>query len=88
VRRILGEAGYRDISLDRCDLSLDIAIGRGLEGAVDTATQLGPANRALEGHPPEVRAAATDSVRELLAPLVRGQALPLPGSIWVVAARA
>jgi hypothetical protein len=49
---------------------------------------VGPANRALEGHPAEVRAAATNSVRELLAPHVREKSLPLAGSIWVVTARA
>ena len=87
VRRILSEAGYWDVAMERCDLSIDIANGRGLEGALDTAMNLGPANRALEGHPPEVRAAATNSVRELLAPQVRGQSLALPGSIWVVTAR-
>ena len=87
VRRILGEACYRDIALERCDLSIDIANGRGLEGALDTAMHIGPANRALEGHSPEVRAAAAKSVRELLAPQVRGQSLPLPASIWVVTAR-
>ena len=88
VCRILNEAGYRDIALERCDLSIDIANGRGLEGAVDSAMNVGPANRALEGHPAEVRAAATKSVRELLTPLVLGQSLPLAGSIWVVTARA
>jgi ubiquinone/menaquinone biosynthesis C-methylase UbiE len=88
VRRILSEAGYRDIALERCDLSIDIANGRGLEGAVDTAMNVGPASRALEGHPPEVRAAATNSVRELLAPHVRGRSLALSGSIWVVTAGA
>jgi hypothetical protein len=87
VRRILGDAGYRDVALERCDLSIDIANGRGLEGALDTAMNVGPAHRALEGHPAEVRAAAANSVRELLAPQVRGQSLPLPGSIWVVTAR-
>jgi SAM-dependent methyltransferase len=86
VRRILGEAGYGDIVLERCDISIDIANDRGLEGAVDTAIGLGPAFRALEGHPPEVRAAATNSVRELLAPQMRGQSLPLPASIWIVTA--
>ena len=87
VRRILGEAGYRDVALERCDVSIDVANGRGLEGALDTAMNIGPASRALEGHPPDVRAAATNSVRELLAPQLRGQSLLLPGSIWVVTAR-
>jgi hypothetical protein len=87
VRRILGDAGYREVALERCDLSIDIANGRGLEGALDTAMNVGPASRALEGHPAEVRAAAAKSVRELLAPQLRGQSLQLPGSIWVVTAR-
>ena len=44
VRRILGGAGYRDVALERCDLSIDIANGRGLEGALDTAMNIGPAS--------------------------------------------
>ena len=43
---------------------------------------------ALEGQPPEVRTAAQQSVRDMLAPLVQGESVPLPGSIWIVTARA
>ena len=32
VHRILGEAGFTDIAMEACPLSLDIAIGRGLDG--------------------------------------------------------
>jgi SAM-dependent methyltransferase len=46
---ILGEAGFTAINMERCDLSLDIAVGRGLETAVETAVEMGPAARALEG---------------------------------------
>jgi SAM-dependent methyltransferase len=88
VNRILGEAGYTGIAMERCDLTLDIAVGGGLEAAVRSATEIGPSSRALEGHPPEVREAATDSVREMLAPLVQGESVPLAGSIWIVTARA
>jgi hypothetical protein len=87
VTRILREAGYKDIAMERCDLSLDIAIGQGLEAAVRSALEIGPASRALEGHPPEVFEAAKASVRELLAPLMHGDSLPLGGSIWIVTAR-
>ena len=70
-------------------LSFDIAIGRGLEAAVQAALQIGPASRALDGHPPDVRAAAAaKSVREMLTPFVRGDSVPLAGSIWIVTARA
>jgi hypothetical protein len=74
--------------MEPCDLALDIAVGRGLEAAVETALQIGPAARALAEQPPEVVAAATQSIREALAPYVRGQMVPLGASIWIVTARA
>jgi SAM-dependent methyltransferase len=88
VNRILGEAGYKGIAMERCDLSLDIAVGGGLEAAVNSALEIGPSSRALDGQPAEVREAARTSVRELLVPLVQGERVPLPGSIWIVTARA
>ena len=88
VKRILREAGYADIAMEACNIALDIAIGRGLDAATDAALEIGPSARALDGHPPEIRSAARASVRELLAPYVRGQSVPLGGSIWIVTARA
>jgi SAM-dependent methyltransferase len=87
VTRILRDAGYRDVAMERCDLSLDIAVGQGLEAAVRSALEIGPSSRALEGHPSEVREAAKASVRELLTPFVRGNSVSLDGSIWIVSAR-
>jgi SAM-dependent methyltransferase len=84
---ILGEAGFTAIEMERCDLSLDIAIGRGLEAAVETAVEIGPAARALEGQPPDVIAAATHSIREVLSPFASGQQVPLAASFWMVTAR-
>jgi hypothetical protein len=69
-------------------LSLDIAIGRGLDAAVQAAMQIGPGSRALTGHPPETRDAAAKSIRDMLAPYARGRSVTLPGSIWIVTARA
>jgi len=87
VNRILSEAGFSAIAMEPCNLSLDIAIGRGLDAAVETTLQIGPASRALDGHPQEVRAAATRSIRETLTPFLRGDSVPLPASIWIVTAR-
>jgi SAM-dependent methyltransferase len=87
VTGILSEAGFAGIAMERCDLKLDIAIGRGLDGAVETALEIGPASRALQGQPPDLRAAATASIRQALAPFAGGQAVPLPASIWIVTAR-
>jgi SAM-dependent methyltransferase len=87
VHRILGEAGFSGIEMEPCNLSLDIAVGRGLDAAVEAALEIGPAARALAEQPPEVRAAATNSIREALAPFARGQAVPLSAAIWIVTAR-
>jgi ubiquinone/menaquinone biosynthesis C-methylase UbiE len=88
VNRILSEAGFSQIAMERCNLSLDVGIGRGLEAAVETALEIGPAARALDGQPPDIRAAAATSIREALVPFVNGQAVLLPASIWIVTAKA
>ncbi|MGJ4944424.1 class I SAM-dependent methyltransferase [Bradyrhizobium sp. HKCCYLS1011] len=88
VRRILSEAGFADIAMEACALSLDVAIGKGLDAAVDSALGIGPASRALQGHPEELREAARQSIREMLAPHLHGDSVILPGSIWLVTARA
>jgi SAM-dependent methyltransferase len=88
VHRILGEAGFSDIAMEPRNFVLDLAIGRGLDAAVEAVLEIGPANRALEGHPADVREAAKNSIRETLAPFVSGQTVRLGGSIWMVTAKA
>jgi ubiquinone/menaquinone biosynthesis C-methylase UbiE len=88
VRRILSEAGFTGIAMEASDLSLDIAVGRGLEAAVAGALEIGLAARALAEQPPDVVAAATHSIREALTPFVRGASVPLAASIWIVTATA
>jgi ubiquinone/menaquinone biosynthesis C-methylase UbiE len=87
VRRILSGAGLTNIELKQHDLALDIALGRGLDGAANAAIAFGPASRALDGHPDSVRAAAVQSVREALAKYEKGGKIALPASIWIVSAR-
>jgi SAM-dependent methyltransferase len=88
VHRILGEAGFTGIAMEPCNLALDTAIGGGLDAAVRSALEIGPASRALEGHPEDVRAAATNAIREALTAFVSGERVPLPAAIWIVTARA
>lgn len=88
VRRILGEAGFTGIQMEPCPLSLDAAIGRGLDGAVQGALEIGPVSRALEGQPEHLRVAAANSIREALTPFAKGDAVLLPASVWIVTARA
>ena len=88
VHRILGEAGFQGVAMEPCNLSLDIAVGRGLDAAVTSALEIGPAARALAEQPPDVVVAAANSIREALAPFVSGQSVPLPAAIWIVTASA
>jgi SAM-dependent methyltransferase len=87
VARILSGAGFTGVAMEKCNLAMDIAIGGGLEAAVDGALQIGPASRALQDHPPETHEAAKASIRETLAPFLKGQSVALPGAIWIVTAK-
>jgi hypothetical protein len=86
VNRILSEAGFSAIAMHAADLLLDIAVGRGLDAAVEGALEIGPASRALQDQPPEVRAAATNAIRVALAPHQKGDSVPLGAAIWIVTA--
>jgi ubiquinone/menaquinone biosynthesis C-methylase UbiE len=86
VRDILGRAGFDAIRLEPVDLSLDLAIGAGLEAAVSTAVGIGPTSRALEGQPAALQAAAMEAVRAALAAHQVGSRVPLAGAIWIVTA--
>jgi SAM-dependent methyltransferase len=86
VRGILGRAGFSAIDLEPIDLSIDLANGGGLDAAVDTALGIGPASRALDGQPAQLRAAAADSIRAALAQHQVGSAVPLPAAFWIVTA--
>jgi len=88
VSRILSEAGFSGIKMEPCNLALDIAVGRGLEVAVQGALQIGPAARALAEQSPDIVAAAAQSIREALTPYARGQTVPLDAAIWIVTANA
>ncbi|MDH3241050.1 MAG: class I SAM-dependent methyltransferase [Alphaproteobacteria bacterium] len=84
VSRILTDAGWGPPQLDKLDVDLDIAAGRGLDEAVVQSTQIGAVNSWLRGKPADVVAAATASIREALAPYADGAAVRLPGAIWLV----
>jgi SAM-dependent methyltransferase len=86
VRHILTSAGFSLVAMEAHDLELDIAVGRGLEAAIEGALEIGPASRALEGQPEHLRQAAIASIREALRSLVTDGKVPLGGAIWIVSA--
>lgn len=84
VSQVLTAAGWAPSRLDRLDLDLDIAAGRGLEEAVAQSTQIGAVNSWLRGQPAEVVKAAVASLREALAAHLDGARVRLPGAMWLV----
>jgi SAM-dependent methyltransferase len=88
VQSILNGAGFSDVAMEPVDLALDVAIGGGLDAAVKSSLEIGPAARALADQPPATVAAAAQSIREALAPLVSGQTVRLDAAIWIVTGRA
>lgn len=88
VTRILGDAGFAAPEFAKFDFDMDLALGRGLEAAVESAATIGPASAALTDQPPEVRAAAVAQLRSELAPhLQSGGRVPLAAAVWIVTAR-
>ncbi|HSE12032.1 MAG TPA: class I SAM-dependent methyltransferase [Rudaea sp.] len=88
VARTLTAAGWVAPRLDKLDLDLDIAAGRGLEAAVDQSVQIGAVSSALRDQPAEAVAAAIASVREVLAAHLHGASVRLPAAIWLVSGAA
>jgi hypothetical protein len=86
VRRVLSEAGFSAIAMDPVDLFLDLAVGRGLDAAVQGALEIGPASRALEDQSPQVRDAVANAIRLALQPHQRGASVPLGAAVWIVTA--
>ncbi|HUH86369.1 MAG TPA: methyltransferase domain-containing protein [Stellaceae bacterium] len=86
LRRILASAGFSSIGLDRLDVKLDLAGGRGLDAAIEAALTMGPAARAIEGQPPAARDAVQASMRRVLASHRQGDTVPLTAAFWLVSA--
>ncbi|MFT4096032.1 MAG: methyltransferase domain-containing protein [Rhodoblastus sp.] len=84
VTRILTQAGFAAPTFTQFDFDMDLALGRGLEAAVETASNLGAASAALTDQPPELRAAAVAELRNELAPLERDGRVVLGAAVWIV----
>jgi SAM-dependent methyltransferase len=88
VHRVLSEAGFAAIEMAAADFDLDLGGGAGVEAAVASVLELGPASQALDDQPAEIRAAVAASIREALAVHQRGPAVVLGCGIWLITALA
>ncbi len=86
VTRVLTAAGFTAPSFTPLNLQLDIAAGGTLEDAVNQASAMGPAKRALADQPNEIRAAARESIRRALTPYASAAGVRLTAAVWLVAA--
>jgi hypothetical protein len=84
VAQVLDAAGWATPRLEKLDLELDIAAGRGLEEAVIQSTQIGAVSSWLRGQPAETISAAIASLREALAAHAHGKSVRLTGAMWLV----
>jgi ubiquinone/menaquinone biosynthesis C-methylase UbiE len=85
VTRILTAAGFAAIAIESCPVVLDLAVGQGLEAAVSTALAIGPVSRALADRP-EATGAVAAAVREALAAVQKGDAVPLGACVGIITA--
>ena len=87
VHRILGGAGFSEVSLTPLDPEIQLAGPKGEAEAADFVMVMGPLVRVL----PNLSAAQRENVRATLEVYFRGhaasQGIVLPAEIWVVRAR-
>ena len=84
VTRILTEAGFNPPTFEPYDTLIDISVGGGVEGAVGTAMDFGPAARMLAEQPADLRALAEASLRDYFAAELKDGAVNLAAAVWIV----
>jgi SAM-dependent methyltransferase len=88
VRAILGDAGWKDVSLEPAEMPLHLGGAATLDEAVDYSLQIGPAARAMADAPETLKPALEAALREALAPFAGARGVFMAGAAFVVGARA
>ena len=86
VRRILDNAGFRNVVLTPLDLSF--VLGRDAAEAAEFATFIGQGARLLNGQPDETRQAARVAFEAFFKDFEGPNGVSLPGALWLVSAQA
>ncbi|WP_419945600.1 class I SAM-dependent methyltransferase [Candidatus Poriferisodalis sp.] len=87
VSGILSDAGWSEIEFESFETEMLYGAGNTLAETAQFAMDLGIAQRALEGHPPEVHAQAKQAVISALAPFETSAGIVFPAAAWIVTAR-
>ena len=88
VRAILGDAGWKDVSLEPVEMPLHLGAATTLDEAVEYSLQIGPAARAMTDAPEALVPALEAALREALAPFASARGVFIDGAAFVVVARA
>jgi SAM-dependent methyltransferase len=88
VRAILGDAGWKDVSLEPVEMPLHLGGAATLDDAVEYSLQIGPAARAMADAPETLKAALEAALRDALAPFASARGVFMDGAAFVVGARA
>ena len=87
VTRKLTAAGFTAPRFDKVDKTMDLAAGEGVQGAVRSATEMGPVARVLDSVGQEVRAQVAEALAAYFEPMLKDGEVNLPAGIWIVSAR-
>ncbi len=87
VRRVLTEAGWRNIALAPWDGEISIGGGGDAESIADFLMRIGPCARAINEHGLDA-AEARRRLLDRIAPLHANNTLMLPAACWIVTANA
>jgi SAM-dependent methyltransferase len=87
ARRLLQDAGWRDVAFSRWDGLFLVGGGGALEEAADFLLRIGPCSRAIAEQGLDA-AEAKQRLIDRLAPLQTGTGIALPGACWLVSAAA
>ena len=87
VRGILSDAGWSAADFASYETEMLYGAGSTLADTAQFTMDLGIAQRALEGHPPEVHAQAKEAVIAALAPFETPAGIVFPAAAWIVTAR-
>lgn len=86
VRTILADAGFTAITVTPVDLAIMPLAGGNAAETAEQLLQIGPASRAVDGHPAKVRAAVARDIEKALEPFWGPGGISLPAAIWLVEA--
>jgi SAM-dependent methyltransferase len=88
VRAILGDAGWKGVSLEPVEMPLHVAGAATVAEAVDYSLQIGPAARAMAEAPDALKPELEAALRDALAPFASARGIFMDGAAFVVGARA